>query len=155
VSHKSSSDMWGSIRIYRTQFSLGEALCRKPQLRLRHRHHHPPPLRQLSHSLRRNMSPQANESELNELFPDPKPFRSLDLPDSLPLPGATEESTAALRETLKENHQLWHTFFNERGFHKLGLRIKSPRPSRPDFYYFIYQSYRTRPSGIMVSRCRC
>ncbi|XP_006457260.1 hypothetical protein AGABI2DRAFT_212589 [Agaricus bisporus var. bisporus H97] len=52
-----------------------------------------------------------------ELFPDPKPFRSLDLPDSTPLPGATEESTATLRECLKDNHKRWHTFFNDRGFH--------------------------------------
>jgi hypothetical protein len=64
------------------------------------------------------MSSQANENELMDLFPDPKPFRSLDLPDSMPLSGTTEESTTALRETLKDNHKRWHTFFNERGFHK-------------------------------------
>ncbi|OSD00411.1 hypothetical protein PYCCODRAFT_1414510 [Trametes coccinea BRFM310] len=33
------------------------------------------------------------------------------------LPGATPESTAALLNTLKDNHVKWHIFFNDKGFH--------------------------------------
>jgi hypothetical protein len=33
-------------------------------------------------------------------------------------PGISPESTAALREVLKDNHERWHAFFNDHGFHK-------------------------------------
>ncbi|KAH6905273.1 hypothetical protein BKA70DRAFT_1226037 [Coprinopsis sp. MPI-PUGE-AT-0042] len=33
------------------------------------------------------------------------------------LPGISPQSTDALKEVLKDNHQRWHIFFNDRGFH--------------------------------------
>lgn len=34
------------------------------------------------------------------------------------LPGISPQSTDALKDVLKDNHQRWHVFFNDMGFHK-------------------------------------
>ncbi|KAL0948385.1 hypothetical protein HGRIS_010967 [Hohenbuehelia grisea] len=50
-----------------------------------------------------------------DLFPVPSLTPSSISPARLP--GVSPESTAALREALQENHEKWHIFFNDRGFH--------------------------------------
>ncbi|EKM75588.1 hypothetical protein AGABI1DRAFT_116306 [Agaricus bisporus var. burnettii JB137-S8] len=63
------------------------------------------------------MSSASVQNGLINLFPAPKPFSSVDLPASIPTPGASPESTAALREALQDDYKRWHCFFNEQGFH--------------------------------------
>ena len=38
-------------------------------------------------------------------------------------PGISAGSTEALRSILKDNHERWHVFFNDHGFHKSVLSI--------------------------------
>jgi hypothetical protein len=33
-------------------------------------------------------------------------------------PGISPESTQALKDVLKDNHERWHIFFNDKGYHK-------------------------------------
>lgn len=54
-----------------------------------------------------------------ELFPLPSfvpPLTNIPVPRTWP--GITTASTAAVQALLKENHEKYHVFFNERGFHK-------------------------------------
>ncbi len=51
-----------------------------------------------------------------ELFPAPSHAPSLHAPSRLP--GADDASTKALLDVLKDNHERWHIFFNDMGFHK-------------------------------------
>ncbi|KAF8881611.1 hypothetical protein BD779DRAFT_1675363 [Infundibulicybe gibba] len=51
----------------------------------------------------------------NDLFPVPSQSPSRVSPANLP--GITPDSTSTLQRILLENHQKWHCFFNERGFH--------------------------------------
>ncbi|RDB30618.1 Questin oxidase [Hypsizygus marmoreus] len=55
-----------------------------------------------------------------DLFPAPDPLHST-TPASLPTPavwpGISPDSTEALRHALQLNHEKWHVFFNEQGFH--------------------------------------
>ncbi|OCH85388.1 hypothetical protein OBBRIDRAFT_798236 [Obba rivulosa] len=53
--------------------------------------------------------------KLDVLFPVPGPPPSPLSPARLS--GVTYESGIALSEVLKENHEKWHIFFNEKGFH--------------------------------------
>jgi hypothetical protein len=50
------------------------------------------------------------------LFPDPSPPPSTLSPTTWP--GISPEATAVLRRVLKDNHERFHIFFNEKGFHK-------------------------------------
>ncbi|KAF8915710.1 hypothetical protein CPB85DRAFT_1374947 [Mucidula mucida] len=50
-----------------------------------------------------------------ELFPAPSHAPSLHAPSRLP--GADDASTKALLDVLKDNHERWHIFFNDMGFH--------------------------------------
>ncbi|KAJ3812831.1 hypothetical protein F5876DRAFT_36511 [Lentinula aff. lateritia] len=59
----------------------------------------------------------SSETASFDLFPTPSPA----LPHALSptrWPGSTPESTAILRQLLQENHEKWHIFFNNIGFHK-------------------------------------
>ncbi|KAJ3784471.1 hypothetical protein GGU10DRAFT_357737 [Lentinula aff. detonsa] len=61
------------------------------------------------------MSPSTENANI-DLFPAPSSI----LPHGLSparWPGRTPESTVALRELLQENHERWHIFFNDIGFH--------------------------------------
>jgi hypothetical protein len=60
----------------------------------------------------------ATQNEIIDLFPVPKPLQTTDFLVPKPLPGVTPASTAALREILKDNHDRFHCFFNDFGFHK-------------------------------------
>jgi hypothetical protein len=51
----------------------------------------------------------------DELFPAPSPAPSKLSPAVWP--GNSLESTTALQKCLKENHEKFHIFFNDRGFH--------------------------------------
>lgn len=55
-------------------------------------------------------------SVLDELFPVPSSPQSTLIP--IYWPGINLESTATLREILKDNHERWHCFWNNMGFHK-------------------------------------
>src|ERR1700722_9264708 len=50
---------------------------------------------------------------LDDIFPVPSPVQSSNV-----WPGATNQSTNALRKALKENNEKWHIFFNDDHFHK-------------------------------------
>ncbi|KAK0475744.1 hypothetical protein IW261DRAFT_1340087 [Armillaria novae-zelandiae] len=50
-----------------------------------------------------------------ELFPAPSPSPSKHTPTILP--GADADSTVALQNVLRDNHERWHIFFNDRRFH--------------------------------------
>ncbi|KAK0499862.1 hypothetical protein EDD18DRAFT_1152953 [Armillaria luteobubalina] len=54
-------------------------------------------------------------SETIELFPTPSSTVSSLTPTFLP--GANADSTLAMQNVLRDNHEKWHTFFNDRGFH--------------------------------------
>ncbi|KAF7763737.1 hypothetical protein Agabi119p4_8274 [Agaricus bisporus var. burnettii] len=63
------------------------------------------------------MSSASIQDGLLNLFPVPKPFSSVDLPASIPSPGVSPESTAALREALQDDYKRWHCFINDQGYH--------------------------------------
>ena len=63
---------------------------------------------------------KARVNALNALFPVPSPPPFLCPPR---FPGITLEATNMLLEVLKENHERWHIFFNEKKFHKCVLRF--------------------------------
>ncbi|KAI0776932.1 hypothetical protein BD413DRAFT_610512 [Trametes elegans] len=52
---------------------------------------------------------------LDKVYPIPSHAPSAQAPRRFP--GVTPDSTAAVLKTLKDNHQRWHIFFNEKGFH--------------------------------------
>ncbi|GLB42753.1 putative protein of unknown function (DUF4243) [Lyophyllum shimeji] len=54
-------------------------------------------------------------TSISDLFPIPSTPPSPRIPK--PWAGISPESTAALREVLKDNHTRWHIFFNDAGFH--------------------------------------
>ncbi|KAF8623277.1 hypothetical protein AX17_007483 [Amanita inopinata Kibby_2008] len=54
-------------------------------------------------------------STLHTLFPTPSPPPSVLAPARLP--GITPETTATLKKVLKDNHERWHIFFNDLGYH--------------------------------------
>lgn len=56
-------------------------------------------------------------SEITELFPAPSVLPLSKIGPSV-WPGISPESTASLQAVLKDNHEKWHIFINERGFHK-------------------------------------
>ena len=58
------------------------------------------------------------QTTLDALFPAPPNKHSLFPSVPGQLPGQTKESTDALLRLLKENHDRWHIFFNDKGFHK-------------------------------------
>ncbi|KAG8701174.1 hypothetical protein FRC08_004241 [Ceratobasidium sp. 394] len=62
--------------------------------------------------------PEFDQDLLDKLFPAPS-FASAFTSPFAPTPnaGITPESTAALQRLLKENHQRFHVFFNDRRFH--------------------------------------
>jgi hypothetical protein len=51
-----------------------------------------------------------------DLFP--APFTPSFVLSPRPLAGINPQSTETLRAVLKHNHEKWHIYFNERGFHK-------------------------------------
>jgi hypothetical protein len=55
-------------------------------------------------------------ASLDALFPAPQPPPSALAPERWP--GISPESTDALLRTLRANHEQWHCFFNDKGFHK-------------------------------------
>ncbi|KAF8063382.1 hypothetical protein FPV67DRAFT_1506313 [Lyophyllum atratum] len=57
----------------------------------------------------------ASDNSITDLFPIPSSPPSTLVPKRWP--GINPESTATLREVLKDNHQRWHIFFNDMGFH--------------------------------------
>lgn len=66
----------------------------------------------------------ATPDELKALFAAPPP----DAPASVVPPparhaGWTHASTEALLANLRDNHQRWHIFFNEKQFHKCVCRV--------------------------------
>ncbi|KAK0475757.1 hypothetical protein IW261DRAFT_1492712 [Armillaria novae-zelandiae] len=54
-------------------------------------------------------------SNILELFPAPSSAASSLTP--VFLPGADADSTLAMQRVLRDNHDKWHIFFNDRGFH--------------------------------------
>lgn len=60
-------------------------------------------------------APEFDDKLLERLFPAPS-FASAFTSRSAPTPnaGITPESTETLRKLLKENHQRFHVFFNEK-----------------------------------------
>ena len=58
----------------------------------------------------------SNKPTLDSLFPTPS------LPPSPISParwaGATPQTLQVLKRVLKDNHETWHIFFNDRGYHK-------------------------------------
>jgi hypothetical protein len=52
----------------------------------------------------------------DDLFPVPSSPPATLIP--VHWPGINPESITALREVLKDNHERWHAFFNDQGFHK-------------------------------------
>ena len=69
---------------------------------------------------------EATPSQLDSLFPHPSHATRTHLstgriPGPVPQAGWSEESTKAVLELLKDNHQKWHIFFNEKRFHKCVL----------------------------------
>jgi hypothetical protein len=62
----------------------------------------------------------------DDLFPVPSSPPSTLIP--IHWPGISPESTAALREVLKDNHERWHAFFNDHGFHKYVAATIFPCP---------------------------
>ncbi|KAJ7599286.1 hypothetical protein C8J56DRAFT_1040180 [Mycena floridula] len=55
-------------------------------------------------------------SEITELFPAPSVLPLSKIGPSV-WPGISPESTASLQAVLKDNHEKWHIFINEIGFH--------------------------------------
>jgi len=67
-----------------------------------------------------------------DLFPAPSPPPSTISPTVWP--GVSPTSTAALQRVLKDNHQKWHIFFNDKGFHKyVALGDVEPRSLAEDY----------------------
>ncbi|KAK0242985.1 hypothetical protein EDD85DRAFT_813399 [Armillaria nabsnona] len=54
-------------------------------------------------------------SDTIELFPTPSSAASILTPAFLP--GADADSTLAMQSVLRDNHDKWHIFFNDKGFH--------------------------------------
>ena len=69
---------------------------------------------------------------LSQSFPKPNPPSGSAFSIPVALPGSSPESTSALIETLKENHERYHIYFNDQGFHKyvrlLSLPFHQPQP---------------------------
>lgn len=63
---------------------------------------------------------KARAGALHALFPVPSPPPFLCPPR---FPGITLEATNMLLGVLKENHERWHIFFNEKGHHKYVIRF--------------------------------
>ncbi|CDO68531.1 hypothetical protein BN946_scf184998.g28 [Trametes cinnabarina] len=61
------------------------------------------------------MTEQHTAGKWEKLYPPPSHAPSTQAPRRLP--GATPDSTAALLNTLRDNHVKWHVFFNDKGFH--------------------------------------
>ncbi|KAG6908240.1 hypothetical protein DXG01_005633 [Tephrocybe rancida] len=57
-----------------------------------------------------------SDKSIADLFPVPSSPPSTLVPKRWP--GISLESTATLREVLKDNHERWHIFFNDSGYHK-------------------------------------
>jgi hypothetical protein len=70
-------------------------------------------------------APEFDQALLDKLFPAPS-FSSAFSSPSAPTPnaGITPESTAALQRLLKENHQRFHVFFNEKASPYLFFRTR-------------------------------
>ena len=60
----------------------------------------------------------ATPNQLAGLFPVPYAPLSTVVDGPSRHPGWNHESTDAVLATLKDNHQRWHIFFNEKHFHK-------------------------------------
>jgi len=56
------------------------------------------------------------QPSLDSLFPTPSTPPSLSAPARWS--GITPQTVEVLRKVLKDNHERWHIFFNDRGFHK-------------------------------------
>lgn len=54
--------------------------------------------------------------EFDFLFPTPA--APPNLAATARLPGITPQTVEALKRVLKDNHERWHIFFNDRRFHK-------------------------------------
>jgi len=67
-------------------------------------------------------------TSIDDLFPIPSSPSSNLIP--LHWPGVNPESVAALREVLKDNHERWHAFLNDQGFHKYVISFMYICPRR-------------------------
>lgn len=76
-----------------------------------------PPLECISSPRNRNQSTKMSpvNRDLDSLFPAPSPSPSKLSPTVWP--GNSQESTTVLQKCLKENHEKFHIFFNDQGFH--------------------------------------
>lgn len=58
----------------------------------------------------------SNNPTIDSLFPTPSPPPSLSSPARWP--GVTPQTLQVLKKVLKDNHEKWHIYFNDHGYHK-------------------------------------